>query len=205
VFQQGGFDVVIGNPPYVSIRTTDFNSMVKPYFKRCYKLAVGQYDLYALFVERAEKNLAENGKCGFIVPKRMATNETFQQLRQFYRTHLTLESYVDAGMPFAGASVETNILIAKKGKRQKRHQINVYKFDKEGLSQFRHAVADDIVDSMPFSIFPFLIPPQCLSVIQTIQSLDAVPLGNLCDMTPDIRNTKIAQKMKDHLIKDAAE
>ena len=182
VFQQGGFDVVIGNPPYVSIRTTDFNLMVKPYFKRCYKLAVGQYDLYALFIERAEKNLAENGQCGFIVPKRMATNETFQQLRQFYRTHLTLESYVDAGMPFAGASVETNILIAKKGKRLKHHQINVYKFDKEGLSQFRHAVSDDIVDSMPFSIFPFLIPPQCLSVIQTIQSLDTVPLGNLCDI-----------------------
>jgi len=179
-FQDGGFDVVIGNPPYVSIRTTDFNTAIKPYFKRRYELAVGQYDLYALFIEHAEKILVKGGRCGFIVPKRMATNETFQQLRQFYRTHLTLESYVDAGMPFAGASVETNILIASKKGAKKHNQINIYKFDKEGLPQFLHTVSADVIGDMPFEIFPFLIPPQCLSVIQKIQSLDTIPLGNLC-------------------------
>ena len=180
VFREGGFDVVIGNPPYVSIRTTDFNSAIKPYFKSHYKLAVGQYDLYALFVERAEKILAENGKCGFIMPKRMATNETFQQLRQFYRSQLLLESYVDSGMPFAGASVETNMLIATKRTELDSQEINVYKLDREGIPQFWHSVSADIIGDMPFEIFPFLIPPQCLSIIQKIQSLNTVPLGNLC-------------------------
>jgi hypothetical protein len=180
VFQQGGFDVVMGNPPYVSIRTTDFNLEIKPYFKSHYKLAVGQYDLYALFIERAEKLLVENGRCGFIVPKRMATNENFQQLRQFYQSSLMLEKYADAGMPFVGVSVEANMLIAAKKPIQGCEQIDVYKLDQEGIAQFFHTLPASTIGSMPFSIFPFLIPPQCLAVIQTIQSANTVPLGNLC-------------------------
>jgi hypothetical protein len=180
VFKQGGFDIVIGNPPYVSIRTTDFNPAIKPYFKSHYKLAVGQYDLYALFIERAEKLLADGGRCGVIVSKRMATNENFQQLRQFYQTHLTLESYVDAGMPFAGASVEANMLVAVKKPAHDVKKIKVYKLDAEGMPQFLHTVSADVIGDMPFSIFPFLIPPQCLAIIQTIQSANTVALGSVC-------------------------
>jgi hypothetical protein len=181
-FQQGGFDIVIGNPPYVSIRTTDFNLAIKPYFKSHYKLAIGQYDLYALFIEHAEKILVDGGRCGFIIPKRMATNENFRGLQQFYQSHLTLESYVDAGMPFSGASVETNMLIATKKPGHGNKQIRVYKLDNEGLPQFCHTFPSDAIGVLPFSIFPFLIPPQCLSVIQTIQSRDTVPLGDLCNI-----------------------
>ena len=180
VFKQGGFDCVIGNPPYVSIRTTDFNTAIKPYFKSRYKLAVGQYDLYALFIERAETILVEGGRCGFIMPKRMATNENFRQLRRFYRSRLLLETYVDSGMPFAGASVETNMLIAIKESGQDSQIIGVFKLDREGEPRLWHLVSANVIDTMPFEIFPFLIPPQCFYIIQKIQSLDTVPLGNLC-------------------------
>ena len=44
-----GFDIVIGNPPYVSVRTKNFDVSLKPIYKQRYKLAVGQYDLYVLF------------------------------------------------------------------------------------------------------------------------------------------------------------
>ena len=84
VFADGGFDAVIGNPPYVSIRTKDFDNFSKRYFSEKYKLAIGQYDLYALFTEKAYNILNKNGSYGFIIPKRMSSNENFTDLRKFY-------------------------------------------------------------------------------------------------------------------------
>ena len=52
VFAQGGFDVVIGNPPYVFARE-NFRSQEKNYFISNYKLAVYQLNLYILFLEKA--------------------------------------------------------------------------------------------------------------------------------------------------------
>ncbi|MDR3233886.1 MAG: N-6 DNA methylase, partial [Planctomycetaceae bacterium] len=180
VFEQGGFDAVIGNPPYVSIRTTDFNVLTKPYFKEHYQLATGQYDIYALFVERAEKLLQDGGLNGFIMPKRMTTNENFQPLRKFYLSKLRIESYVDAGTPFKQASVEANIIIASKSKNTR---IKVCRFDKANELQFIQKINIKTADSMPFSIFPFLLRKETLQIIKKIQECRYAELGDFCTIT----------------------
>jgi hypothetical protein len=180
VFKHGGFDAVIGNPPYVSIRTTDFNALTKPYFKEHYQLAAGQYDIYALFVERAEKLLQDGGLNGFIMPKRMTTNENFQPLRKFYLSKLRIESYVDAGTPFEQASVETNIIVTSKSKNTR---IKVYRFDKANELQFIQKINIKTADSMPFLIFPFLLRKETLQIIKKIQECRYAELGDFCTIT----------------------
>ena len=69
-----GFDVVIGNPPYVSTRTKDFNRELLPYYKLNYRTATGQFDLYNLFIEKSEIILNGLGTLCFIVPKRLLSN-----------------------------------------------------------------------------------------------------------------------------------
>ena len=48
VFKQGGFDVIIGNPPY--IRNRDLDGKDKEFFDNKYYSASGQYDIYQLFL-----------------------------------------------------------------------------------------------------------------------------------------------------------
>jgi hypothetical protein len=181
VFKQGGFDAVIGNPPYVSIRTTDFNSLLKPYYKDNYRLAVGQYDLYALFIERGKQLLKDGGYSGVIVSKRMATNENFQQLREFYFDDFWLLSYVDAGKPFPQCSVEANILIAERSTKLSNDVIPVLIFNEEKKQQLLHQTPRTAVKAMPFSIFPFRVAPQRLPVLKRIQTARQT-LGNLCSI-----------------------
>jgi hypothetical protein len=67
---KGGFDVVIGNPPYIRIQA--LNETVPEqvaYFKQYYKsTARGNYDLYVVFVERGLQLLHAHGHLGFILP-----------------------------------------------------------------------------------------------------------------------------------------
>ena len=109
-----GFDVIIGNPPYVSIRTKSFDNSIKDKYRRLYSLAIGQYDLYTLFIEHGYFNLQEGGVLSFIIPTRMLSNENFMPARKFIIKNIPIYKYVNALMPFEMASVEANIMICLK-------------------------------------------------------------------------------------------
>ena len=75
----------VNNPKkYSEKMIVDFNNEYKDYFANKYNLALGQYDLYSLFTELSYNILNQKGIYGFILPKRLATNENFQSLRDFY-------------------------------------------------------------------------------------------------------------------------
>ena len=69
-YENEGFDILIGNPPYVRIQTLKReNSELADYFKRRYHAASkGNYDLYVIFVERGMDLLARDGQLGYILP-----------------------------------------------------------------------------------------------------------------------------------------
>ena len=66
VMDQGGFDVIIGNPPYVRIQGLDRTEA--SYFSKRYESSTGNYDLYVLFLERGMQLLKDGGVLGFILP-----------------------------------------------------------------------------------------------------------------------------------------
>ncbi len=71
VFIQGGFDAVIGNPPYIRIQTMrEWASRIDvDFFKKRYKAASkGNYDIYVVFIEKGLDVLNPNGRLGFILP-----------------------------------------------------------------------------------------------------------------------------------------
>jgi type I restriction-modification system DNA methylase subunit len=80
VFKDGGFDAVVGNPPYVRIQTIEKNST--DYFKQTYKSAEhGNYDLYILFIEQALNLLKKNALYGMILPNKFFTAEYGNAIR----------------------------------------------------------------------------------------------------------------------------
>ena len=64
VFKQGGFDVVIGNPPYV--RVQNISSVEVDYYFNEYKSPSGKLDLSILFFEKALELIHDNGKVAFV-------------------------------------------------------------------------------------------------------------------------------------------
>ena len=82
VFAKGGFDVVIGNPPYVNmVNILDENQ--RKYYQKNYKTVKNKSDLYSIFTEKASKLIRENGLFGFIFPNSWMGTESFSSFREF--------------------------------------------------------------------------------------------------------------------------
>jgi adenine-specific DNA-methyltransferase len=110
VMQRGGFDAIVGNPPY--IRMEVFKD-VKSYLKKNYDSHNERSDIYTYFIERAHKLLKENGRYGAIVSNKFLRANYGNPLREFLRRKTYIERIVDfAGLPvFAGATVRTVVLL----------------------------------------------------------------------------------------------
>ncbi|MEX1003113.1 MAG: TaqI-like C-terminal specificity domain-containing protein [Crocinitomicaceae bacterium] len=108
---KGGFDVVIGNPPYVSSKGDNFTQPVKEFLNKKYKTAVYQIDLYILFMERMLEINAKNGLVSIIIPNAWLNNLFLKEVRKFLLSSAHLKEIVT--MPtetFADANVDTVIV-----------------------------------------------------------------------------------------------
>jgi hypothetical protein len=79
----GGFDAIIGNPPYIRIQTMkELAPKEIIYYKDNYRAAAkGNYDIYVLFVEKALQLLNTKGKLGFILPHTFFNSQYGEALR----------------------------------------------------------------------------------------------------------------------------
>ena len=83
VFAKGGFDIVIGNPPYVNmVNILDENQ--RKYYQKNYKTVKNKSDLYSIFTEKASRLIRENGLFGFIFPNSWMGTESFSSFREFF-------------------------------------------------------------------------------------------------------------------------
>ena len=82
VFERGGFDVVIGNPPYVNMANIQ-NERERKFYQNNYSTVKNKCDLYSIFTEKAQSLLHENGLLGFIFPNSWMGTESFSKFREF--------------------------------------------------------------------------------------------------------------------------
>ncbi|MFA5818826.1 MAG: TaqI-like C-terminal specificity domain-containing protein [Bacteroidales bacterium] len=80
-----GFDVVLGNPPYVNIEDITWNN--RRFFETIYKCATGRFDLYSLFIEKSLQIKAASGAFAFIIPGKFLNNKQFVTARKFVCTN----------------------------------------------------------------------------------------------------------------------
>jgi len=115
VFERGGFDVVIGNPPYVRM---ELIKTVKPYLEQHYVVATDRADLYAYFFERGVGLLKEGGRLGFISSSTFFRTGSGEALRKFLSDKTSIESLVDFGdaQVFEGVTIYPAILTLRKAR-----------------------------------------------------------------------------------------
>ncbi|HEY7314655.1 MAG TPA: N-6 DNA methylase [Gemmataceae bacterium] len=113
-FAAGGFDVVVGNPPYVR---QEWISPFKPYLQQHYRAYDGSADLYVYFYELGINLLRPGGRLGFVVTNKWMKAGYGEPLRRFFRDAAWVESVVDFGHAkqiFADADVFPSILVARR-------------------------------------------------------------------------------------------
>lgn len=122
VMEQGGFNAIIGNPPYIRIqkmREYTPDSEVE-YYSDVYQYETAQennYDKYCLFIERALDLVCENGDVGYIVSQKFLTIEVGRQVRKLIADRESLRKIVHFGVNqvFENHSTYTCLLFLNSG------------------------------------------------------------------------------------------
>jgi len=118
VFEKGGFDVIIGNPPYVFARD-NFSKEIKNYYSDNYASAEYQINLYLLFIERTISLIKNKSNYGLIIPNAWLMIDSAKGLRNLILKSCSLDQIINlAGYSFEGVNVETIIILATKTEKE---------------------------------------------------------------------------------------
>ncbi len=189
VFAEGGFDCVIGNPPYLRVQGLRENyEDESKFYEQEYKSATGRFDFYVLFMERGFSLINKNGILSFILPHKFINADFGIGIRSFIYNNKALNYLVHFGAEqvFANASVYTCIIGLSHGNKEfdfvqvnPKETENDLKFEKnceEKLSDFsrwnfQSSGKADVIDKLKKQ-------PVCLKDIIQTCSQGTVSMGD---------------------------
>ncbi len=102
VFARGGFDIIIGNPPYGA----KISNSEKSFYNNFYKTRFPNYDSYGLFFEKSYQILKASGYLGFITPNTYLVIENGVELRKLLFRNCRIVSFLETFNVFQDAVVE---------------------------------------------------------------------------------------------------
>ncbi|PIQ34822.1 MAG: hypothetical protein COW63_03075 [Bacteroidetes bacterium CG18_big_fil_WC_8_21_14_2_50_41_14] len=123
---KGGFDVVIGNPPYVDIKGLE-HEIVKELFKK-YSTTENRINLYSIFIEKGHSILKNKGFLSFINPNSILVNSSYSKIRNLLINDITTIIKLPDDV-FPDAKVETIIFEFRKGENSEFANTLVYPKD----------------------------------------------------------------------------
>jgi hypothetical protein len=129
----GGFNCIIGNPPWVSI-TGRFGNDICPkqemeYLIRAYRGNTYMPNMYEYFVAKGTNIVTIGGRFGYIVPDRLGFNRQFIALRKHILESFKIMSLVYK-MPFPGVTVDTLVFVLERGLYCDSDKIDVSEYGK---------------------------------------------------------------------------
>ena len=193
VFKQGGFDVAIGNPPYVG-RSTSFEELEKEYVKTNFTTSEGKYELYQLFIEKSTKIVKPKGAfISLITPQTWLSIIQATKLRKYLLSNFAFDEIVFLGKDVFHAAVDTIIFLLQTGKVTT--QINY--IEGNTLIENKTLSNDKVIGIESISKTDFIIPitqDKTSSALITKLSKDCVSLDNIGNWSDGV---KIVGKAKD--------
>ena len=126
-----GFDLVVGNPPYISSK-----EIVNKKGLENYDTAVKQFDLFSLFIERALQITKENGYNSMIIPDSFLGRDSFAPIREFIYKNANLFHIVQLDNVFEKANVSSCIYLLQKNKTKSKIEFwktTQHKIDKNNV------------------------------------------------------------------------
>ena len=182
---KGGFDIVIGNPPYGALLLPDEDS----YLRKKYTVANYQLDTYNLFTERAIQIANNKALIGFIIPSAWTASVYDDKYRKFLAKEVHIdEMVITPKQTFKDASVETCIVLFSTNTPPK--SFTVSRWDTDEKQNYSVNLASIIKNSA--FLFPVYTNPKSLSVIETIRKCTT----HLSDFAEVVWGVKVYEKEK---------
>ncbi|MFY8186560.1 MAG: Eco57I restriction-modification methylase domain-containing protein [Flavobacterium sp.] len=140
---QDGFDIIIGNPPYVVTAKGDFKNYE------------WEGDLYYLFFEFAlKKALKNNGILSYITPKFYLTNLNAEKIRHYILNEVTIINLLETN-PFENV-VSENLITNIKNNKSNLSVIEIFKFENKTFFKFNDVKIDYCRSNLNYEIITFL-------------------------------------------------
>ena len=187
IMKSGGFDAVIGNPPYRSLllgkKQESENPAVVHYYER--KLPhSSQYkmNLFGIFIEQCTHLLTSKGLFSFIIPNLFFTSHYFRDLRQFLLEQGSFVSIFDLRFKvFERAEIGGNgIFVFTRDKVIKKTIISSANLRQEFDQPREFVASSDIFLEDKDSNFTLLVSPETTALTRSINQVSTVQLGNAC-------------------------
>jgi type I restriction-modification system DNA methylase subunit len=126
VMTHGGFDAIVGNPPYgATIGTYE-----RPYFAKRFKVFAGAKDVYSCFLEKAIDSLHAAGTLSYIVPSAWVGGPEYLPLRSILLENQILKVVLLPFDVFADAYVDTLIVVVQKSIAPANHVVKTFSYGK---------------------------------------------------------------------------
>lgn len=90
-----GFDVVVGNPPYIRFHNLNIDEIA--YFLNNFNYATGQFDVFILMLEKGHERIRKNGRFGFILPDLFLRGLQYEKLREMFLRRVKISNVVELG------------------------------------------------------------------------------------------------------------
>lgn len=183
IMNAGGFDAVIGNPPYRQVTDKDELS----YFKNKYSNCEGRVDLFELFIEKANA-LVQTGKAfSFIVPAPMLTNQFSRKTRHLLAQQNALALITTFSFPvFSDPTVHTCVFVSTKG--ASKHTCVYAGLESQNALNIEpnYTIGKDKLLFGENDVINVFITPKIRSLLDRL-SEESVSLGILCHMRQCIK------------------
>jgi len=177
--EKGGFDVVIGNPPYIQLQK-DGGHLAKLYEQSNFKTFIRTGDIYLLFYEHSQQLLCSSGVACFITSNKWMRTGYGKQLRKFFCEVITPLILIDFGdtQLFKNATTYTNIMLLRNMKNidckclayDLSHETNIQGDLSAHLKQIDGKYCSEYTDES------FLIVDRCELQIKKIVESKGIPL-----------------------------
>jgi predicted type IV restriction endonuclease len=175
--KNGGFDAVIGNPPYGGVITKE----QQMYYDLCYKYSTGSKDLYLLFLEKYYYLLKDSGLLGVIISNTWLQSITYNSIRKYLSNSYKWLKFLHIPEKIFKAVVDTHVLIFLKEQfNSKEKTTSSFEVDilQEKRPRYSHTLLQKEIPTDGSSI-NIVASDKHQKLFRKIESL-SVPLAKMC-------------------------
>src|SRR5690554_4274656 len=177
-----GFDVIIGNPPYLQLSKTEgITKEYKNYLLETYETSGGRLNTFIFFIHLSNRILHPNGFLNFIIPNTILSQEYYAFTRDFLVNKVSLTEIVNFPiLPFEDAVVET-VLIQYANKPELVDKVEIKELSKENIKSISHLKRDTVNRDSKYS-FVYQLDP----IIEKVYEKEHFTFGSICDVNQGI-------------------
>ena len=180
--REGGFDVVVGNPPW----SAKIPNQVKSTVAEKWDLSAKNLNLCTLFVLQGLSLTREGGAFGFLLPKVVLKNDTYSRMREKLLSSFDLVRIIDFGK-FPGVASDSVSVVVRKARPGTETKVSEAR-ERQLIS--RSAIPQSVFRHAPTYVLTIGATPEALAVIEKVRE-SSRPLGEVFAIS---RGIELGQK-----------